>query len=138
MPLLQDLAGGTRALETRLDELSRQSLFAKEMLEREAVRWEWQHLGFPRLGDEPSTRNTDQSRESEETAVSLDEVEGTGEGTQAPLGVRREEFPLLPFLKTGRGSGSATEETSGQGRRGADLPELVREELLHRFIIGES
>lgn len=130
MPLLQELAGGTRALETRLEELSRQSLFAREMLEREAVRWEQQHLGFPRHDDAQSALNTDQSKEWKGTAVFPGLVDGTAEGAQIPLSVRREEFPLLPFLKTGG--------ASGQGGTGGDLPELVREELLHRFLLGES
>ena len=42
IPLLQELAGGSKALESRLDELSRQSLLAREMVEQEALRWERQ------------------------------------------------------------------------------------------------
>ncbi|CAM9157533.1 unnamed protein product, partial [Hapterophycus canaliculatus] len=136
VPLLQDLAGGPRALETRLEELSRQSLFAKEMLEREAVRWEQQYLGFRRHSGTKRTPSTNRSKESEGTAVCLDQVGGSGAGAQSPLGVRLEEFPLLPFLKTGRGPGSAGEEANGREGTGADLPELVREELLHRFVLA--
>ncbi|CAN0250284.1 unnamed protein product [Scytosiphon promiscuus] len=138
VPLLQELAGGSKALEIRLEELSRQSLFAKEMLEREAVRWERQNLGLHRRGDTRSTASANRSMESDRTVVHQGRGEGAGEGMRAPLGVRPEEFPLLPFLKTGRGSGSAGEEASGQGGTGADLPDLVREELLHRFVMANT
>lgn len=94
VPLLQDLAGGARALDARLDEFSRQSFLAREMVEQAALRWEQQHW-VGRL-------------------------------------VRPEEFPLLHFLRTGvQGSGDAGEVQQ------APLPELVREELLHRFVTGE-
>lgn len=58
------------------------------------------------------------------------------EAKAPPLGLvaRRDEFPLAAFLKTGNGSNG---EGGEQLRTGADLPELVREELLHRFVMGE-
>lgn len=95
MPLLQDLAGGARALDARLDEFSRQSFLAREMVEQAALRWEQQHW-VGRL-------------------------------------VRPEEFPLLHFLRTGVQGGG-----DGGGVQQAPLPQLVREELLHRFVTGED
>lgn len=101
VPLLQDLAGGAKALENRLDELSRQSLLARKMVEQEALRWEKKHLV------------------------------GRCDGIYASPQIRREEFPLLPFLKEGAGSvGDADGQTP-------PVAELVREELLHRFVTGK-
>lgn len=135
VPLLQELAGGARALDTRLDELSRQSLFAREMLEREALRWERQHLGDRYVGTESSSGAglADQRERS-------GPFEGTGQpeearegGKVSPQGLRRDEFPLGEFLKTGTGLGGEGHEQ----RKDSDLPELVREELLHRFVMGK-
>lgn len=122
IPLLQELAGGARALDTRLEELSRQSLFAREMLEREALRWERQHLNAVGSSGAESSGQSDHVEEEESKVP--------------PLGCvrRRDEFPLSAFLKTEDGS---TGEDSEQRRAGADLPELVREELLHRFVMGK-
>lgn len=126
IPLLQELAGGARALDTRFEELSRQSLFVREMLEREALAWERQHLeGCQRAAGSSDAAPSGQPDKAEE------------ESTAPPLGLalRRDEFPLSAFLsKTGDGSGG---EGGEQRRTGADLPELVREELLHRFVMGE-
>lgn len=126
IPLLQELAGGARALDTRLEELSRQSLFAREMLEREALRWERQHLdGCRRVEGSSDASLSDQTDKAEEEAK-----------VSPPQGQvrRRDEFPLSAFLKTGGGSGG---EAGDQRLAGSDLPELVREELLHRFVMGE-
>eukprot|EP00903_Cladosiphon_okamuranus_P015538 g14344.t1 len=129
IPLLQELAGGARALDTRLEELSRQSLLARQMLEREALRWEQQHLNGCQRADGASDADS---------ICRPDPVEACGEDPKAPprgLVVRRDEFPLSAFLKTG---GGLKGEIFGQRRTGADLPELVREELLHRFILANT
>lgn len=135
VPLLQELAGGARALDTRLDELSRQSLFAREMVEREALRWERQHLGG-RHGGAGSSSGAGITYQFE--ALGRSEGTGqpkeTGKGAKAPpLGARRDEFPLSAFLKAGTSGGEGHE----QRRTDSDLPELVREELLHRFVMGK-
>lgn len=91
------------------------------MLEREALRWERQHLDG-RYGGEGSSSGAGQP-------------EKAGEGAKVPpLRLRRDEFPLGAFLKTGTGSGGEGHE---QRREDSDLPELVREELLHRFVMGK-
>lgn len=137
VPLLQELAGGARALDTRLDELSRQSLFAREMLEREALRWEQQHLDG-RDGGAGSTSGAGIAGQCEALGPSAETglPEERGKGAKAsPDGVRRDEFPLSAFLKkAGTGSGGEDRE---QRWRDSDLPELVREELLHRFVMGK-
>ena len=72
---------------------------------------------------------------SEGTDPSTELGKSGAETAMASL-VRREEFPLSAFLKRGAGS----EGEGGRGGRwpgGEDLPELVREELVHRFITGE-
>ena len=139
IPLLRELAGGSRALETRLNELSRQSLLAREMVEQEAVRWErCQSINRRDVDDEEE----EEEGESEEVG----QPEGAGPSAElvhdggaeasavSPPRVRREEFPLSAFLKGRPGSGG---EVEGRNLGGADLPELVREELMHRFVTGE-
>ena len=150
IPLLQELAGGARALDTRLEELSRQSLFAREMLEREALRWERQHLHAQDWGS--GAENMDQSRaagssddgvtgQADAIDVSDETESGSGVKVKVPsagLGVSREEFPLPAFLKANPRAGSGGEGLHDEQRRtGSNLPEMVREELLHRFVIGE-
>lgn len=95
------------------------------MLEREALRWEQRHLDGCQRAVGSSDASLDyQSDEAEEQT------------TAPPLSLvrRRDEFPLWAFLKAGDG----LEGEGGEQRpSGSDLPELVREELLHRFIMGE-
>lgn len=136
IPLLRELAGGAKALDTRVEELSRQSHFARQMVEREALRWEREHLSGCRFDDEAEgcSDETDQVGGADQSAGSrgtVDRSEGVGD-VEPPSGIRREEFPLQAFLRKGPGG-----EGSEQGWAGSDLPELVREELLHRFIVGE-
>ena len=73
-------------------------------------------------------------------AISSDQFDEVQEESRAPplsLAAGRDEFPLSAFLrsKTGDCSGGKGSE---QRRAGTDLPELVREELLHRFVMGEE
>lgn len=95
------------------------------MLEREALRWEREHLeGCQRArGSSDASSRGRSDKWAEESKV-------------PPLGFvrRRDEFPLSAFLKSGDDSGG---EGGEQRRAGSDLPELVREELLHRFVLGE-
>ncbi|CAM9793055.1 unnamed protein product, partial [Ectocarpus fasciculatus] len=133
IPLLRELAGGAKALDTRVEELSRQSHFARQMLEREARRWEREHLSGCRFDDEAGSCSdkTGQVEGADQSAGTRGRVDRSeGDGDVAPSGIRREEFPLRAFLRKGPGG-----EGSEQGRAGSDLPELVREELLHRFIV---
>ncbi|CAM9365782.1 unnamed protein product [Ectocarpus sp. 4 AP-2014] len=136
IPLLRELAGGAKALDTRVEELSRQSHFARQMVEREALHWEREHLSGCRFDDEAGgcSDETDQvggADQSAGTGGTVDRSEGVGD--VAPSGIRREEFPLQAFLRKGpRGEGSE------QGWVECDLPELVREELLHRFIVANT
>lgn len=136
IPLLRELAGGAKALDTRVEELARQSHFARQMLDREALHWEREHLSGCRFDDEAGScsDNTDQVEGADQSAGTrgtVDRSEGDV-GDVAPARVRREEFPLQAFLRKGPGG-----EGGEEGRAGSDLPELVREELLHRFIVGE-
>lgn len=108
------------------------------MLKREAVRWEQRYLGRNRLGDSQARQSTDHWHPGGGNAVFEGQAEQTGEGASAPQGPRRDEFPLLPFLNTGCGFGSKGDGSSRHEQTGPDLPELVREELLHRFVVGEG
>lgn len=97
------------------------------MLEREALAWERQHLDVD---------GCQRALGSSEAAASGQSETVEKESKAPPLGLpaRRDEFPLSAFLKTGDGSGG---EGGERRRTGACLPELVREELLHRFVMGE-
>lgn len=112
MPLLQDLTGGASALDTRLDELSRQSRLAREMVQSEAEHWEDQHY----VSADPDLDNREQS-----------ELRWRENGLSA--GRRLDLFPVLPFLR-------GDKEGAGERGRERPLPEFVREELLHRFVTG--
>lgn len=114
MPLLQDLAGCVGALDTRLDELSRQSKLAREMVQSQAEYWEHQHC----VSANPGLDNGEQS-------------ESRRQESGFPAERRLDLFPLLPFLRVRGNKGDA-----GDGCRERPLPELVREELLHRFVTG--
>ncbi|CAM9395243.1 unnamed protein product [Choristocarpus tenellus] len=98
LPILNELAGGAAALQVRLNEVSRQSSLARDMLDAQARRWENKYLG------------------------------GRSDGT-----LRKDEFPLLPFLRA---------SVVGKGEDGGEaeeiLPELVREELMHRFVSANT
>lgn len=138
IPLLQELAGGSRALEARLNELSRQSLLAREMVEQEAVRWErCQSINRRDVDAEEEEGESEEVGQPEGAGPSAELGHADGaeaSSAAAPPRVRREEFPLSAFLKGHLGSGGKVE---GRNLGGADLPELVREELMHRFVTGE-
>lgn len=110
VPLLQELAGGAGALDTRFAELSRQSKLAREMVQSVAESWETQHY----------------------TSTECDRSEQSGlrmEAGAPRTGRRLDLFPLVPFLRVKL-------DEDGHGAKERLLPELVREELLHRFITG--
>ncbi|CAM9432732.1 unnamed protein product, partial [Laminaria digitata] len=114
IPLLQELAGGSRALESRLSEMSRQSLLAREMVEQEALRWERQQsIDLRGRGGDDDRVDVDGGKkegegEGEPSGQLLEEGTGppspelgddgaeTAKKTVAapPARVRREEFPL--------------------------------------------
>lgn len=126
MPLLRDLAGGARALDTRLDELSRQSRLAREMVQLEAEHWENQH--YTCTGS-VSASALDAGGKKGQSDFQKRESSG-GAAAPAPARRRVDLFPLLPFSRV-RGNDPGDREGSER-----PLPEFVREELLHRFVTG--
>lgn len=127
IPLLQELAGGSSALDARLNEVSRQSLLARDMVEEAALRWEREHLiGHGKSADR--LEGVDQFDQP-------DGPEGTGrcEERRRERQFRRDEFPLLPFLKQ---AGEAAAQRA-QAPDEESVPELLREALMHRFVTGQ-
>lgn len=123
IPLLQELAGGANALDIRLKELSRQSRLTREMVQQSAEGWERENLIIDDCRD---CRNDHVCRDEEQPS--------SGKQAYGSSSVRADLFPLKPFVQEkgvhGRGEKADT-------KRRPALPELVREELLHRFVTGE-
>lgn len=66
--------------------------------------------------------------EVEQTGEQTDRPDGRGDSIDEPL--RPDEFPLAAFVKAGGEDGRG-------GVRDPPPPELVREELMHRFVTGK-